>query len=417
MNLLEDLKFRDLIYQITNEKELSQKLASGQVVLYCGFDPSADSLHVGNLLQILILRRFQLAGHKPIALVGGATGLIGDPSGKKEERKLNAEDVVFEWGKKVKKQLEKFLDFEGANKAEIVNNFDWLGKLNIIDYLRDFGKYFPLNYMLDKESVKARLEAGISFTEFNYMILQAIDFLELNKRLNCELQIGGSDQWGNITAGTELVRKVVDKEVFGLTAPLLIKADGSKFGKTESGTIWLDANKTSPYEFYQFFVNSDDKDVIKLLKTLTFLDKEEIDNLTSEVHNNGASRLAQKRLAQELTKLVHNENALKTVEKISTALFYGNVKELSIEELEQALKNIPAFELKDKTDHNLIDLLILAGVETSKRQSREDIENGAISLNGEKITDTEKSVGQKDCLHNKYILIRKGKNKYFVVKI
>lgn len=417
MNILDDLKYRGLIYQITDENELEKKLANGQVVLYCGFDPSADSLHVGNLLQILILRRFQLAGHKPIALVGGATGLIGDPSGKKEERKLNPEDIVKEWGKKTQKQLEKFLDFFGKNKAEIVNNYDWLAKMPVLDYLRDFGKNFPVNYMLDKESVRARLEEGISFTEFNYMILQSIDFLELNKRLNCELQIGGSDQWGNITAGVDLVRKISDKEVFGLTAPLLTKADGSKFGKTESGTIWLDENKTSPYEFYQFFVNTDDQDVVKMLKALTFLTKEEIDKLEKKMQNNPEKRETQKTLAYEVTKLVHGEENLARVRKISEALFYGKIKELNETEIAEAFKDAPAYELENRKEISLIDLLVLAGVELSKRQAREDLENSAIYLNGEKIIDLEKMVGQNDCLHRKYLIIRKGKNKYFVVKM
>ena len=417
MNILDDLKYRELIYQITDEKGLEKKLANGQIILYCGFDPSADSLHLGNLLQILILRRFQLAGHKPIALVGGATGLIGDPSGKKEERQLNLEEVVIEWGKKIKKQLEKFLDFDGDNKAEIVNNYDWLGKMTALNYLCDIGKNFSVNEMLAKESVKTRLGIGISFTEFNYMILQSIDFLELNKRFNCELQIGGSDQWGNITAGVDLMRKISGKEVFGLTAPLLTKADGSKFGKTESGTIWLDPEKTSPYEFYQFFINADDKDIVKLLKVFTFLSREEIDSLAKEVQNNPEQRTAQKKLAEELTKLVHGEKNLEHIEKISQALFYGNIKELNETEIIETFKNVPAYELKDKKEINLIDLLVLVGVETSKRQTREDLENGAIFLNDEKITDLEKKVTIKDCLHEKYLIIRKGKNKYFVVKM
>jgi len=415
MTLLEDLKFRGLIYQMTDEKELNSRLQK-PIVLYCGFDPSAESLQLGNLLQILILRRFQISGHKPIALVGGGTGLVGDPSGKKEERKLNSEKIVYEWSKKVKKQLESFLDFQGKNKAEIINNYNWLGKISLLNYLRDIGKDFNLNEMIAKESVKTRLETGISFTEFNYMVLQSIDFLELNRRFNCTLQIGGSDQWGNITAGVDLVRKIENKKVFGLTAPLLTKSDGTKLGKTESGTIWLDENLTSPYEFYQFFINTNDQEVIKLLKAFTFLSHDKINSLALKLQNNPEKREAQKVLASEITKVVHGEKKLKRVQKISDILFYGNVKKLKTPDFEEAFKNIPAFELK-QSEIELIDLLVLVGAEISKRRAREDIENGAIALNGEKITDLEKMITHKDYLHKKYLVIRKGKNRYFVAKI
>ncbi|MBU4360318.1 tyrosine--tRNA ligase [Candidatus Parcubacteria bacterium] len=415
MNILEDLKYRGLIYQMTDEKDLSRRLEQGQIVLYCGFDPSADSLHLGNLLQILILKRFQDAGNKPIGLVGGGTGLIGDPSGKSEERKLNSEKVVQAWSKKVNKQLERFLDFKAKNKAEIVNNYDWLHKIEVIEYLRDIGKNFSINEMLAKESVKSRLEKGISFTEFNYMILQAIDFLELYKNYDCELQIGGSDQWGNITAGADLVRKVLNKKAFALTAPLITKSDGTKFGKTESGTIWLDAEKTSPYEFYQFWINTSDTDVIKFIKAFTFLNKNEIEKLEQEVKNNPEKREAHKILAYEVTKLVHGESVAKIEKVNSEAWFSKNIKDFTEEELEISFKKVESCKINGKK-MDLVDLLVFVKVTSSKRQAREDITNGAIYLNGERCKDLNKLVDKKDFLYHKYLIARKGKKKYFLIK-
>jgi len=415
MNILQDLKYRGLIYQMTDENDLQKRLEQGQVILYCGFDPSADSLQLGNLLQILILKRFQNAGHKPIALVGGATGLIGDPSGKAEERKLNSEKIVKAWSKKLKKQLEKFLYFKGNNKAQIVNNYEWLNKIKIIEYLRDIGKNFSINEMLAKESMKSRLEKGISFTEFNYMILQSIDFLELYKNYNCELQIGGSDQWGNITTGADLIRKVLNKKAFALTAPLITKSDGTKFGKTESGTIWLDSEKTSAYEFYQFWINTIDADVIKFIKAFTFLEKNEIEKLEQEVKNNPEKRIAQKKLAQIMTKLVHGEKEVKKSEKISQILFKGDIKKLRENEIEQTFKNIPSFE-NNQTNSSLIDLLVSTKIIFSKRQAREDVENGAVYINGEKCNNLEKQISKDDFLCKKYLIIRKGKKKYYLIK-
>jgi len=279
MDILDDLKFRGLINQASNLEGLRKEMNKGKISLYCGFDPTADSLHIGHLVPILTLKRFRNAGHQPIALVGGGTGLIGDPGGKKEERTLNPDEVVKKWSNALKTQLEQFLDFKSKNNpALMVNNYDWLGQIKAIDFLRDIGKYFTISYMLAKESVKARLESGISFTEFNYMVLQAYDFLNLFEKYNCKLQIGGSDQWGNITAGIDLIKKKAGEEVYGLTVPLASKADGTKFGKTETGTIWLDAKKTTPYQFYQFWINTDDMDVIQYLKYFTFLSKQEIEN-------------------------------------------------------------------------------------------------------------------------------------------
>ena len=309
MNIIPDLQFRGLIYQATDLDGLAELLAAGPIVLYNGFDPTADSLTVGNLVPILLLRRFQLAGHKVIALAGGGTGLIGDPGGKTEERQLNATDVVAEWTQQVKAQLERFLEFDGPNPAVMVDNHDWLGQLAAIDFMRDVGKHFPVPYMLAKDSVASRLGTGISYTEFSYMVLQAYDFLVLNKEYGCELQTGGSDQWGNITAGTDLIRRSAGNRAFGLTCPLVTKADGTKFGKTEAGTVWLDAAKTSAYQFYQFWINAEDQKVIDHLKTYTFLEQDAILQLAETVRDQPERREAQRTLAAEATTLVHGVDA------------------------------------------------------------------------------------------------------------
>src|SRR6056297_3046462 len=404
-NIIEDLEFRGLINQSTDLDKLKKKLQN-PVVLYAGFDPTSDSLHVGNLLQILMLKRFQEAGHKPIALVGGATGLIGDPSGKDEERQLNPQEKVEEWGDRIKDQLERFLDFDGS--AEIVNNYDWLKDLRVIPFLRDVGKNFSVNSMIAKESVKSRLDSGISFTEFSYQVLQSYDYLNLYRNYDCELQVGGSDQWGNITAGVDLVRRVEGEQVFGLTAPLVTKSDGTKFGKTAGGAVWLDSEKTTPYEFYQFWINVSDDDVVKLLKFFTFISHDEINNLEKEVENNPADRKAQKRLAGEVTRLVHGERLTKRAKKISEALFEGSIKELNKDEIEEGFKNVPSYEVSG-TKIELVELLKESGVVSSKRQAREDIENGAIYINEKEITDVEKKIGLEERLHDEYLVIRRGK--------
>jgi len=418
MKLLDDLKFRGLINQITDEEGLQNTLNKESVKLYCGFDPTADSLHIGHLVGILCLRRFQLAGHQPIALVGGATGLIGDPSGKKAERTLNTKEVVEHYSQRIKDQLSRFLDFDASeNPAHIANNYDWIGKLDLITFLRDIGKSFGLNYMLAKDSVASRLDAGISFTEFSYMILQSYDFLKLYETKDCKLQIGGSDQWGNITAGLELIRKTVDDaKAFGLTIPLVTKSDGTKFGKTEGGTIWLDKEKTSPYEFYQFWINTDDRDVVKYLKYFTFLSKEEIENLEEQMKEAPEQRLAQKTLAEEVTKLVHGEEALQQAVRISESLFSGSIGELSAEEIKQGFKDVPSFQVEDNEEVGLIDLLVMSKISPSKRQAREDISNGAIYINGERTQDLTRTVTKEDRIEGQFTVIRRGKKKYYLIK-
>ena len=417
MSILKDLEFRGLLHQITDREGLDKKLNEERVVLYCGFDPTADSLHIGSLLPILTLRRFQLAGHIPLALVGGGTGLIGDPSGKANERTLNGPEVVEAWSQSIKNQLSRFLDFstEIENSAELVNNYDWLGSLNVIEFLRDVGKNFTVNYMLAKDSVDSRITKGISFTEFSYMILQSYDFLKLNETKNCSVQIGGSDQWGNITAGLELIGKSTDRRAFGVTLPLVTKSDGQKFGKTEGGAIWLDANKTSPYQFYQFWLGTADNDVIRFLKYFTFETHEEIERLEAEVQAQPGKREAQKVLAREVTKLVHGGEALESALNITSALFSGDIQSLSRTEIEEAFKDVPSTTL-EQDDVALIDLLISVGAAPSKRQARQDIESGAVTVNGVKVTELEATTKQLGRLGDSYLIIRRGKKNYFLVK-
>jgi len=417
MEILEDLEFRGLIQQTTDAENLSRRLKKSPVVLYCGFDATGDSLQVGHLLPAICLKRFQLAGHKPIVLIGGGTSLIGDPSGKTSERNLNPQEKVEEWSEKIKAQLASILESDyPKNKVQILTNYTWLGNLKMIDFIRDVGKHFSLGYMLAKESVKSRLESGISFTEFTYMLLQAYDFLKLHEDFNCELQIGGSDQWGNITAGIDLIRKITGKEVFGLTLPLIMKSDGTKFGKTESGAIWLDPKKTSPYQFYQFWINTGDKDVIKFLKYFTFLSKEEILNLEKEVKKNPEKREAQGVLAREMTRIIHGEKSLSKAEKISRALFYGELKNLSKEEIEEGFQDVPSYIIEKQREIPLVELLVKSGASSSKRQAREGIKNGAISVNGEIYKETDKILTPKNCFYNEYLIIRKGKKNYFLIR-
>lgn len=418
MELLKDLEFRGLIHSITDRDGLEKVLSEESIKLYCGFDPTADSLHIGNLLLIVTLRRFQIAGHSPVALVGGATGLIGDPSGRTDERTLNSTEVVEQFTEKIRDQLSRFLDFEHPkNPATITNNYDWIGKLDVISFLRDVGKSFGLNYMLAKDSVQSRLDAGISFTEFSYMILQSFDFLKLYENQGVRLQIGGSDQWGNITAGLELIRKSVeDSKAYGLTNPLVTKADGTKFGKTASGTIWLDREKLSPYEFYQFWINSDDRDVLNFIKYFTFLSLEEIKSIEQDMIEAPEKRTAQKTLAEEVTKFVHGEDALKQAIRISEALFSGNIAELTGEEIKQGFKDVPSHEVKKNNEPTLVDLLIESKIAPSKRQAREDITNGAMYINGERIQELDYVLTAKDRIENEFTVIRRGKKKYFLVR-
>lgn len=414
MDILDDLKFRGLINQVSNLDGLRKGLEKGKLVLYCGFDPTADSLHIGNLLPLLTLKRFQQAGHQPIALIGGGTGLIGDPSGKKEERALNPQEIVKKWGSLFRKQIENILDFKRKNNPAIIDdNYNWLAQIKTIDFLRDIGKHFTIPYMLAKDAVKMRLESGISFTEFNYMILQAYDFLNLFQKYNCQMQIGGSDQWGNITAGIDLVRKKTEKEVYGLTIPLVTKTSGEKFGKTESGTIWLDVKKTSPYQFYQFWVKTDDQDVVSYLKYFTFLSKEEIKKLEKSIQQNPEKRVAQRNLAKEVTELVHGREMALMAEIISQKLFYDEVQNLSEKELAIIFDNLSIVLIEKIKKIDLIELLIKAGVSSSKRQAREDIQNKIIFINGQLVDNSRKVIKQTDSFFNKYLLIKKGKKNYY----
>ncbi|MCM3739388.1 tyrosine--tRNA ligase [Oceanobacillus luteolus] len=421
MNILDELEWRGLINQVTDREGLAKLLDSQTVTLYCGFDPTADSLHIGHLVPIVMLKRFQKAGHKPIALVGGGTGMIGDPSGRSSERSLNSKEVVMGFAESIQKQIGKLVNFgEGENPVVSRNNYDWLSNLTFIEVLRDAGKHFSINYMLAKESVSSRIETGITYTEFSYMLLQSIDFMKLYEEENCQLQIGGSDQWGNITAGMELIRRTrenpeeEDVKVFGLTVPLITKADGTKFGKSAGNAIWLDPEKTTPYEFYQFWINTDDRDVVKFLRYFTFLSKEEIEELEKEVETQPEKRVAQKRLAEEMTILVHSKEALQQAIKISDALFSGNIKELTVEEIEQGFKDVPTHQL-EKTDIGLVDLLVQAKISPSKRQAREDIQNGAIYINGERQQDTNYEVTAADRIGDVFTVIRRGKKKYTLI--
>ncbi|MDT2668920.1 tyrosine--tRNA ligase [Enterococcus dongliensis] len=416
-DFFQELKARGLIFQATDKAALEKQLNEESVKLYIGFDPTADSLHIGHLLPILTLRRFQQNGHVPIALVGGGTGMIGDPSFKDAERQLNTLETVQSWSQSIKNQLSGIIDFENKeNPAIVANNYEWLGELKMIDFLRDVGKNFTINYMMSKESVKRRIESGISYTEFAYQLLQAYDFYELNKRYGCLLQLGGSDQWGNITSGIELIRRESGKQAFGLTMPLITKADGTKFGKTEGNAVWLDPEKTSPYEFYQFWINTDDRDAIKFLNYFTFLSLEEIAAIEAEFTKAPEQRAAQKALAKEVTVLVHGAEAYEQAVHISEALFSGNVKNLNDEEIKQGFKNVPNYRVQTDDDLNLVEILLTAGIEKSKRQAREDITNGAIYVNGDRVQEVAYTLSDQDKLADKYIVIRRGKKKYFVLQ-
>ena len=402
--LIEDLKWRGLIYQQTDEQGIEDLLNKEQVTLYCGADPTADSLHIGHLLPFLTLRRFQEHGHRPIVLIGGGTGMIGDPSGKSEERVLQTEEQVDKNIEGISKQMHNIFEFGTDHGAVLVNNRDWLGQISLISFLRDYGKHVGVNYMLGKDSIQSRLEHGISYTEFTYTILQAIDFGHLNRELNCKIQVGGSDQWGNITSGIELMRRMYGQtDAYGLTIPLVTKSDGKKFGKSESGAVWLDAEKTSPYEFYQFWINQSDEDVIKFLKYFTFLGNE-------APH----LREAQKTLAEEVTKFIHGEDALNDAIRISQALFSGDLKSLSAKELKDGFKDVPQVTLSNDTT-NIVEVLIETGISPSKRQAREDVNNGAIYINGERQQDVNYALAPEDKIDGEFTIIRRGKKKYFMV--
>ena len=420
MNLLEDLRWRGLLAQSTDEAALLESLKK-PITLYVGFDPTAPSLHVGNLEVLLVLRRFQLAGHTPIALVGGATGLVGDPSGKNEERTLNSTEIVEGWVNRIRTQVSAFLDFsEAKNKAIVVNNLDWTSPLSAIEFLRDLGKHFSVNQMLSKESVSARLEAGgISYTEFSYQVLQSYDFLELYRRNNCTLQLGGSDQWGNIVAGLDLIRRVEQGSGHALTVPLLTKADGTKFGKTAGGSVWLDPAMTSPYAFFQYWLNTDDKDVINFLKVFSFKSHEEITALENAHKENPGLREAHRALARELTALVHSQATTDRVEAAAKALFgQGDLTELDEETLAGALAELPRTTVsKSDAIPTWVDLLAATGVVDSKSAARRIVKEGGAYLNNEKISGEDFAPQKSDFLCGKYAVLRKGKRDLAAVEL
>ena len=413
MNIFDELKARGLVFQTTDEAALSKALTEDMVSYYVGYDPTADSLHLGNLVLILTMKRLQMAGHKPYALVGGATGLIGDPSFKDSERSLQTKDTVTKWSGKIRSQLERFLDFEnGENKAEMTNNYNWFENLTFIDFLRDVGKHFTVNYMISKDSVKSRMESGISYTEFAYQIMQGYDFYELNQLHNVTLQLGGSDQWGNMTAGTELLRRKANKQGHVITIPLITDSTGKKFGKSEGNAIWLDADKTSPYEMYQFWLNVDDADAVKMLKIFTFLSLEEIAEIEEQFEAARHERLAQKVLAREVVSLVHGKVAYEQAVKTSEILFGGgDLRQLDAKSILTGLKAAPQHQVTDDEDLTLVELLISAGITPSKRQAREDITNGAIYINGERVQALDYVITDSDKIENRLTVIRRGKEK------
>ncbi|ULJ59308.1 tyrosine--tRNA ligase [Wielerella bovis] len=423
--LLQDLQARGLIAQTTDITELSKLLDNEKITLYCGFDPTADSLHIGHLLPVLVLRRFQNAGHTPVALVGGATGMIGDPSFKAVERSLNTPETVAGWVESIRNQLKPFLKFDGENPAIMANNADWFGNMNCLDFLRDIGKHFSVNQMLAKESVKQRIErddVGISFTEFAYALLQGYDFAELNKRHNVQLQIGGSDQWGNITWGTETTRRLNQKSVHGLTLPLVTKADGTKFGKTEGGAVWLNGTKTSPYQFYQFWLKVADADVYKFLKYFTFLTIEQIDAIEVADKASGKKPEAQRILAEEMTRLIHGEAALQAAQRITESLFSGDESSLTEQDYAQlALDGLPVTHVSGSL--NVVEALVQSGLAQSNKEARGFVQSGAVLINGTPVTENNPNaspekpddkfmIGDEQKRFGKYAIVKRGKRNH-----
>ncbi|KJG02782.1 tyrosine--tRNA ligase [Photobacterium angustum] len=418
LNLIQELKDRGLIAQITDEEALSERLAKGPITLYCGFDPTADSLHLGHLVPLLCLKRFQEAGHNPVALVGGATGMIGDPSFKATERSLNTLDTVAGWVTKIQRQVSPFLDFDNAtNPARMVNNHDWFGNMDVLTFLRDIGKHFSVNQMISKESVKQRInrdEVGISFTEFAYSLLQSYDFASMNKEMGMELQIGGSDQWGNITAGIDLTRRMNQQQVFGMTVPLITKSDGTKFGKTEGGAVWLDPSKTSPYKFYQFWMNTADADVYRFLRFFTFLSEEEIQQIEEADRNSDKAPEAQRILAEQATRLVHGQEQLEAAQNITRCLFENDLAHLSESDFAQlAQDGMPSAEAENGDD--LQQVLVKSGLASSRGQAKTHISSNAIMVNGEKVSEPFYEFTDADKLFGRYTLIRRGKKNYSLI--
>jgi len=425
MTILDELRWRGLLADCTDLDALTKRLSEGPITLYAGFDPTADSLHVGNLVPLFALRRFQLRGHHPIALAGGSTGMIGDPSGKPDERNLLTPDQLSRNLDGIRPQLAKFLDFEvRSNPARLVNNYDWTAPVGVLEFLRDVGKHVSVNAMVAKDSVRSRMEtrdAGISYAEFSYMLLQGFDFYHLRKTYGCELQVGATDQWGNITVGTELTRRKLGATVWGLVFPLLTKADGAKYGKTADGAVWLDPKRTSPYRFYQFFVNADDADAGTLLRTLTFLEREEIQDLEGALQTDPGARAAQRALARELTRLVHGEDALAAAVRASEILFGGSLEGVSEEVFGDVVGEVPTTEFEKTKLASpgvaLPEVLVHVGLCSSRGQARKDIEGGGIYLNNERQADAVRRITTNDLLFGKYVLLRKGKRTYAVLSV
>lgn len=420
MNIFQEFEWRGVVKDYTNDAE--KHLAENKVTTYIGFDPTAASLHVGSLLPIMCLARLQKFGHIPIAIVGGGTGMIGDPSGKAAERQLLTLEKLEENLQGIKKQLSQFLDFDAKeNPAKIINNADWLVPISMMDFLRDIGKHYTTNYMKAKDSVKKREEEGLSFTEFSYMLLQAYDYLVLYQKYNCTLQMGGSDQWGNIVAGIDLIRKKTSKQAYGLTFPLVTSSTGIKFGKTESGTIWLDANLTSPYKFYQFWLNTADDDVIKYLKFFTWLDKKAIDDLETETKNNAGQRKAQQVLAEEITRSVHGTDLLDKAKSASQILFGGEMKGISASEIKDIFDDVPSSnfslsEIENETT-NIIDFLVSNQIFSGKGEARRMIDSGGIYINNEKKSQSDLVISKEHSIDGKFIVVRKGKKNYYLINL
>lgn len=413
MNFIEELEWRGLVKDCTDPEGLKEQLKT-QTTIYCGFDPTADSLHVGHLQQIILLRRYQKAGHKPIALCGGFTGMIGDPRPTTERKLLTHEEVLHN-ADCIRDQLAHFLSFEGANAAIMENNNNWLGQMTLLDYLRDYGKLFNVSYMLQKDTIKKRLDSGISYTEFSYTILQAIDWLQLYKRHNCQIQIGGSDQWGNLTTGTELIRKVIGEgaKIFGITSPLITRSDGSKFGKSEGKNIWLDPARTNAYEFYQFWVNTPDSDIVDYLKRLSLKSPEEIMELEKLTAEHPEERAGQKALAAELTELVHGKEGLEKALRITETFFKGNIMDLPADEIREGLADAKKTAVEDGI--LLIDALVQAQIAKSKGDARKLIQQGSVSVNGEKKTALDTVLKREDALNNEFSILKKGKKNYYII--
>ena len=420
LDIISELEGRDLISQLAGGDELKDHLASGSRTVYCGFDPTAESLHVGSVVPLLVLKRFQMAGHKPIALVGGATGLIGDPSFKADERQLNSNEVVEQWVERLKPQLSQFLDFDcGENSAVLVNNLDWTQGYDVLGFMRDVGKHFSVNAMIQKESVKQRIERegeGISFTEFSYMLLQSYDFAQLNKRHGCTVQVGGSDQWGNITGGIDLTRRMQQNQVYGVTTPLVTKSDGTKFGKTETGTVWISANMTSPYALYQFWLNVADADVYRYLKFYSFLTVGEIEEIEQSDNSSQGRPDAQGILAAEVTKLLHGETGLTAAKRISDALFSGDISQLTSEDLDQLeLDGLPC-TVFEGANRGIVEVLVDTELAKSNKMAREFIGNNAVNVNGQLVDSVDYQLAASNGLNGKYFVVKRGKKLFHLVK-